>query len=137
MHIISYPSMCIGNTKAKVTINVPKTISSGQTTIRSCVASGRIYLQHHKMDKRCYIRATVMNHKNAGHCSIKPIGGYQNLTKLDYQQDFNINCTCNSDHKMIGIKCFSCVNEIAQMLVQGMYLYVLYIDKMIICILHF
>ena len=55
---------------------------------------------------------------NAKNCTIKHVGSYQKLTDLQYEQKFTI--TCNYDSKMIGIQCFTCENEIAQMLVQGM-----------------
>ena len=109
-----YVPFLLGKAQAKVTINIPKTILSGQPTSGNCYASGNVYS---RVESYCYMRAQLVDHCNVEHCSIKYIGRFQKLKEAQYQQKFNI--TCNNINKLIGIKCFTCANEIAQTLVQG------------------
>ena len=105
----------VGNVQGKVVINVPNTIPSGQPASGNCTASGKVYS---RMESYCYMRAKLVDYSNEEHCSIKHIGRFHKLSEAQYQQKFNITCN-NNGNEMIGIKCFTCANEIAQTLVLG------------------
>ena len=70
--LLMYTYKLIGDTKAKVTIDVPTTIPSGQPTSGSCVASGNMYSRR---PAYFFIRVRLVGH-NEGDCSIECIGRF-------------------------------------------------------------
>lgn len=112
----------IGSATAKVTINIPASIVSGQPTSGSCVASGN--------DQYFFIKVKLVDDTNNGQCSIKMIGGIQKLKRAHYQQKFNI--TCDNADNSVEVKCFTHVNnDVTKTLVQGKLLYYTYRLKVV------
>ena len=110
----------IGSAKAKVTINIPASIVSGQPTSGSCVASGNSY--SHGVPQYSFIRLKLVDNSYEGKCTIKPIGIVQKLRLAHYQQKFNL--TCDNITNSVQVKCFTHVsNDMTKTLVQGKLLY--------------
>ena len=116
-YYIPFCNHAIGDTQAKVTINVPGTIPSGQPTSGSCVVSGNMYSRR---PPYFFIRVKLVGNNNEADCSIECIGRFHELGRAHYRQNFNI--TCNHGNS-VGIQCFTHINnEITKVSVQGRFI---------------
>ena len=89
-----------------MSINIEKTILSGQPTSGSCVASGEIYSQ---ITKFFFIRISVLKNNNKGNCSLNYITPFQKIKHAHYQQNFSLKC--NNGNSSVLIQCFTYAND--------------------------
>ena len=103
----------IGDTEAKVTIDVPETILIKQYTSGSCVASGIMYSRMPP-----YFIKVKLDSSNEAKCNITLLGRIKKIRHAQYQQNFNI--TCGNGNGSVQLECFTHRNnERTNVLVQG------------------